>query len=295
MLGFIDVPRNAWDPTEGFHSRHGERTFDDIDIVEVHWPGADADFADEGDTGEELLSFERFHEVSKKWYDLFYNVGGDTEGFTYEGRDHTIPSQSNLRNVLTYLAVVGTNDELFQEQIDALASGIFRAWTAVDPDRKPSTLRTHQERPGASTSCPGFVQEIVDRLRSGWIPQGVTMSEVEIDHKIPDVVREDVDYALEEGIASRDEKTGDIILPGNFTPTWRVVTFIARAHRSLSERIDAIKPVEGPRGPKGPKGDPGPKGDSADIPMADLQAAIRREMPAIIRAVKDDLSRDLAD
>ena len=105
----IDVPREVWDPTEGHHSRHGERGILAIYGLEVHWDGSPGDLTDHMDTPDELLSFERFHEVSKGWYDLFYNAAADSEENIYEGRDITIPSQGNLYAWLTFLCVTGTD------------------------------------------------------------------------------------------------------------------------------------------------------------------------------------------
>lgn len=169
----IDVPRAVWDPTEGRHSRHGERPLWAVRRVEVHWTGSGGDLLDHADTGDELLSFERFHEVSKGWYDLFYNVGLDSEEHTYEGRDITIPSQSDLRDALTLLVVVGPDQEdaIRGDLYNAFARGIYRAWGAVDPDRSQASLGYHGER--SSTSCPGTqLAAIVNRLRNGWIPPG---------------------------------------------------------------------------------------------------------------------------
>jgi len=149
----IDVPRNAWDPTEGQHPRHGERTLASIVGVEVHWTGSPGDIADHHDTTTELLSFERYHEVTKGWADLFYNVALDTQGNTYEGRDITIASQSNLAAWLTLLVVVGPDDTPTTPDWAAIEAGIRRVWRAVDPGQDPRTLRYHRER--SSTSCPG--------------------------------------------------------------------------------------------------------------------------------------------
>ncbi len=160
----IDVPRRSWDPTEGRHRRHGERSFDDITGLEVHWVGTGS-VGDHGDTGTELLGFERFHERTKGWADLFYNVGLDTEGNTYEGRDVTIPSQSNLRPWLTLLCVVGDRDNLTDAELDNIERGIGRVWRAVAPNPKPFTIRVHGDR--AATSCPGTqIRDLVHTMRS---------------------------------------------------------------------------------------------------------------------------------
>ena len=110
-----------------------------------------------------------------------------------------------------------------------------------------------------------------------------------IDHTIPDAVRADVDYALEQGIATPDPTTGDIIQPGNFTPTWRVVTFISRAYRKLSDRIDAL-----PAGERGPRGSQGKKGDPGRPPTpAEIREAVRAEKDFIVAITKAAIAEDL--
>jgi len=168
-----DIVRAIWDPTEGHHSRHGERAYSNVLTLEVHWTGSGGDLLDHLDTADELLSFERYHEVTKGWYDLFYNWAGDSEGNIYEGRDMTIPSQSNLYYVATFLVVQGPDQRLPIDTpaYNSIALAIWRAWGAVDPQRHPSTLTYHKER--ASTSCPGNdITQIIHRLRSGWTPLG---------------------------------------------------------------------------------------------------------------------------
>lgn len=119
---------------------------------------------DHGDSGTELLNFERYHEVTKGWYDLFYNVGCDTEGFTYEGRDWTIPSQSDLKGWLTFLVVLGQNDRPTKQELDRIKFRILQFWHAIDPNTHSRSLRYHGER--ASTGCPGpQIKKIVEDLR----------------------------------------------------------------------------------------------------------------------------------
>lgn len=283
----VDVPRRAWDPTEGAHSRTNERGLSDITGLEIHWDGSGGDLTDHGDTATELLSFERFHEQSKGWYDLFYNLGADSEGNIYEGRDITIPSQGSLYSWATMLCVTGTNAITPEEEL-VFARSIFRAWTAVDPSRSRFSLRVHGER--GSTSCPGpQLTNIVNRLRDGWIPEGINIMTTPQDFLFENLGGlDDAKNAKANGFWNGSDPA--------MAASRSVVAVVAqRAYEKAVE--DAIKSaaVEGPRGPKGPKGDPGPKGDSASIPLADIQAAIRAEMPAIVRAVKDELARDLSD
>jgi hypothetical protein len=170
----IDVPRRAWDPTEGRHPLSGSRPLHQITGVEVHWVGTGA-VGDHGDTGTELASFERFHERSKGWSDLFYNVGLDSQGITYEGRDVTVRSQSDLTSWLTLLCVLGNGDRPTDDELQNFKWGIWRVWGAVDPSRNPRTLRRHNDR--SSSACPGHdLTAIVQQLQNGARPKEPTVT-----------------------------------------------------------------------------------------------------------------------
>ncbi|MEE9125364.1 MAG: hypothetical protein V3U14_12875 [candidate division NC10 bacterium] len=247
-----DVIRAIWDPTEGFHSRHGERSLLDIDRVEVHWTGTGGDMLDHFDTAEELLSFERYHELTKKWYDLFYNWGLDSEGFIYEGRDMTIPSQSSLRSVATLLVVMGPDEMLMPgtPAYDAIAFGIWRAWGAVDPSRSSRSLGWHQER--SSTSCPGpDIINLIKRLLGGWIPEGTQMTN--------ELVPEDLSNHAD---AQGSKALGFISGEGARVASRSVVAVVAyRVYSLLNKRIAAISAEPGPQGRRGATGLQGFKGD----------------------------------
>ena len=258
----IDVPRALWDPTEGFHSRHGERTYGDIDRAEVHWTGTGGDFLDHADTADELLSFERFHEVTKGWYDLFYTSGGDSEGFIYEGRDVTIPSQTSLRHVWTHLVVLGPDQRLVPGTPEylAIAQGILRVWYAVDPQLRTSSLGWHSER--AFTACPGEdVIAIIRRLHSGWRP----MEPISYHPTDPNRLGNDPEIARVRGFWNGSR-------PNEPASRAEVATMVNRAVEFVRSTVAAgprgpkgpAGPVgaTGPRGPAGPAGARGPAGDS---------------------------------
>lgn len=220
----IDVPRNVWDPTEGHHSRHGERPFYMIQGVEVHWAGVGS-FADLGDTGTELLSFERFHEVSKGWYDLFYQVGIDSEGYTYEGRDATIPSQSNLTSWLTCLFVLADGDPPPPMEMYVR---LYELWGAVDPSRRPGTLRYHGER--SSTSCPGpDIAIAVKLMREGWVPPGAGGNPPMTSYE--DLPLKPHSPALDPELAAVNRSISDGSNPDNLAARWEAILMADRSYR----------------------------------------------------------------
>jgi hypothetical protein len=273
----VDVPRSAWDPTEGHHSRHGERGISGIYGLEVHWDGSPGDLTDHGDTADELLSFERYHEVSKGWYDLFYNLGADVEGNIYEGRDVTIPSQGDLYAWMTLLCVTGVAAISPAEEL-VIARSIYRAWGAVDPSRSPSSLRGHGERNGASSSCPGpQILNIISRLRDGWVPEGTSMDH---SHNYQDLTdHPDAVAAKDEGIWNGEN--------GAEAASRSTVAVVAQ--RVLDKARDSVvEGVVGPRGPAGPKGDAGPAPTTAQV-----REAIRDEKQYLVNLVKAEIAKDL--
>jgi len=297
-----DIVRAIWDPTEGFHSRHGERSLGSILFLEVHWTGAGGDLLDHLDTADELLSFERHHEETKEWYDLFYNWAADSEGFIYEGRDMTIPSQGSLRTKATLLLVQGTDQRIAPGEPDYLnfARAIYRAWGAVDSERNPATLQYHQER--SSTSCPGRdIIQMIDRLRSGWIPPGADMADH--THKYMDLSAfADAEEAKGKGFWDGSDPTGatsrsvaavmvnraDKQAQARENVLLDQIKALQNTVSTLQRRLDDLPaPVPGPRGPTGKpgprglrgatglKGDPGLRGDPGEMaPPIDPKVAV---------------------
>lgn len=232
----IDVPRNAWDPTEvSRHSRYGERSFSEITGVEVHWVGTGA-VADHGDTGTELLGFERYHEVTKGWYDLFYQVAVDSEGITYEGRNATIPSQSSLRNWLTVLVIQGDRDT--EPPPPIVYQRIYDIWGTVNARRDPSTLRYHGER--ASTSCPGPDIKIgVELLRGGWNPGLTTGASTNMNFE--DLPDKGVPSGVLAELATVDSKISNGANPGELAARWEAILLSNRAYVESKKYLEESK------------------------------------------------------
>jgi hypothetical protein len=199
--------------------------------VEVHWVGTGA-VADHGDTGTELLDFERYHEKTKGWYDLFYQVGIDSEGFTYEGRDATIPSQSDLKSWLTVLFVLGQDDP---PPPMVMYKRLYDIWGAVSPIRDPRTLRFHGER--SSTGCPGPDIEIgVNLLRNGWNPydtHGGTTVELE------DLPEKPVPSGAASEVSAVNPEISDGSRPGELAARWEAILMSNRAYVESKKEANA--------------------------------------------------------
>ena len=95
-----DVTRDEWDPNDNTPS--ATRTSEDIRGFELHHTGGTGPrsltFQDKADW---LLGIERYHELSKKWSDIFYNLFVFGDGEIWEGRRSDRSSQSSVAQYLT--------------------------------------------------------------------------------------------------------------------------------------------------------------------------------------------------
>ena len=93
-----DVTRDEWDPNDNTPS--ATRTSEDIRGFELHHTGGTGPrsltFQDKADW---LLGIERYHELSKKWSDIFYNLFVFGDGEIWEGRRSDRSSQSSVSSV----------------------------------------------------------------------------------------------------------------------------------------------------------------------------------------------------
>jgi len=144
FAALIDYQRTDWDTNEV--PRSSNRSWDDIQGVEIHHTGSSGPksmtFAD---MQSWLLSVERYHELTKGWSDLFYNVFVDAEGRVWDGRPTLASSQSSLHNWLT-VHVPGNNAVLTDVQKAKLSE-------LADTVGGRKAIRGHGER--GATACPG--------------------------------------------------------------------------------------------------------------------------------------------
>lgn len=155
-LKMIDVRRRQWDFDEP--DRAALRAWTDITGCEVHYTGAGGpkslSFVDKK---EWLLSIERYHEVTKGWSDIFYNVFVFADGEVWAGRPELVQSQRSLFNYLTVHVPGGVGMEMTDVQRQTVAD----IAVLVGGD-----LRGHGER--AATSCPGkSALAFINEYRSG--------------------------------------------------------------------------------------------------------------------------------
>lgn len=160
-LAMIDVGRRQWDTDEP--DRSPTRSWTDVTGCEVHYTGANGpkslSFADKKSW---LLSIERYHEVTKGWSDIFYNVFVFADGEVWAGRPELVQSQRSLFNYLTVHVPGGVGVQMTDIQRQKIAD--IAALIGGD-------LRGHGER--AATSCPGTsAMEFINEYRGGkrsWI------------------------------------------------------------------------------------------------------------------------------
>jgi len=143
VMAMVQVSRNEWDVDEP--ARAAKRSWNDITGVEIHYTGAPGPkslaFADKK---QWLLDIERYHEQTKGWSDIFYNIFVFADGEVWEGRNPLVQSQSSLFNWLT-VHVPGTTGMVVTE--------IQKRKIAEMTDIVGGNLRGHGER--AATGCPG--------------------------------------------------------------------------------------------------------------------------------------------
>ena len=142
----LSARRTAWDPTEGVTTLN--RAADDIVAFELHHTGgpgpASMSFYDKQ---KWLLGIERYHEETKGWSDIFYNVFVFADGSIWEGRNMLRSSTSKAHDALT-VHIPGNSPEITPEQHEALVR--VARWATLG---NPANVRGHSDR--ATTACPG--------------------------------------------------------------------------------------------------------------------------------------------
>ena len=155
-LAMIDVSRNQWDVDEP--ARSPLRSWIDITGCEVHYTGASGPRSlTFKDKKAWLLGIERYHEVTKKWSDIFYNVFVFADGEVWAGRPELVQSQRSLFNWLTIHVPGGVGMQM---------TDIQRQTVADIASIVGGELRGHGER--AATSCPGdSAMAFINEYRTG--------------------------------------------------------------------------------------------------------------------------------
>jgi peptidoglycan hydrolase-like protein with peptidoglycan-binding domain len=152
IMNMVLVDRNEWDVTEP--ARAAKRGWHDITGIEIHYTGAAGPkslaFADKKSW---LLSIERYHEQTKGFSDIFYNMFVFADGEVWAGRTPLVQSQGSLYNWMT-VHVPGT--------VGMELTEIQKSKIAAMADIVGGGLRGHGER--AATGCPG--QSALDFARS---------------------------------------------------------------------------------------------------------------------------------
>lgn len=143
IMDMVLVDRNEWDYDEP--ARAASRSWDDIFGIEVHYTGAagpkNLTFSEKR---QWLLNIERYHEQTKGWSDIFYNIFVFADGEVWLGRSPLAHSQSSLFNWLT-VHVPGT--------VGMQLTDIQKIKIAKMADIVGGSLRDHGSR--ASTGCAG--------------------------------------------------------------------------------------------------------------------------------------------
>lgn len=156
IMNMVIVDRNEWDVTEP--ARAAKRSWHDVTGIEIHYTGSAGpkSLAFE-DKKQWLLNIERYHEVTKGWSDIFYNMFVFADGEVWLGRNPLVQSQGSLFNWMT-VHVPGT--------VGMTLTEIQKSKIAAMADIVGGGLRGHQER--SATGCPGAsAMEFIHSYRAG--------------------------------------------------------------------------------------------------------------------------------
>ena len=169
IMSMVLVDRNEWDYDEP--ARAASRSWDDIIGIEVHYTGAPAPknltFSEKR---QWLLNIERYHEQTKGWSDIFYNIFVFADGEVWLGRNPLVQSQKSLFNWMT-VHVPGT--------VGMHLTDVQKTKIAKMADIVGGSLRDHGSR--ASTGCAGSsAREFISAYNDGSFRQtlsGMTRGE----------------------------------------------------------------------------------------------------------------------
>lgn len=143
IMNMVTIGRTEWDTTEP--ERAAKRSWSHITGIEIHYTGAPGPkslaFADKK---QWLLNIERYHEKTKGWSDIFYNMFVFADGEVWLGRNPLVQSQGSLFNWMTVHVPGTVGMELTEVQ---------KSKIAAMSDIVGGSLRGHGER--SATGCPG--------------------------------------------------------------------------------------------------------------------------------------------
>lgn len=143
IMNMVTVDRTEWDMTEP--ERAAKRSWSQVTGIEIHYTGSpEPKSLTFSDKRQWLLNIERYHEKTKGWSDIFYNMFVFADGEVWLGRNPLVQSQASLFNWLT-VHVPGT--------VGMELTEIQKSKIAAMADIVGGSLRGHQER--SATGCPG--------------------------------------------------------------------------------------------------------------------------------------------
>lgn len=251
----IDVPRTAWDPDE-IRAASTRTWKDNIYIAEWHHTGAHGPKSLSFDDKRKwLLLIERFHEVTKKWSDIFYHLFVFADGQVWEGRQPLRASQGNIGNAFT-VHIPGNDTGVTEVQFASL----LRVSHAIT-DGNPAFLRDHQGRVGPSgTFCCGDKnRQALMRARTllpFYQESNVNLSDTNeleswAQSQVPRFKINEGDI----GVLSNLDRPADQPFDAQLH-----LTILARVVDLLRAEMAASVGKPGPKGPQGPPGLRGPAG-----------------------------------
>jgi len=252
LLALFTRDRDYWDA--GDNTPRATRSLDTVVGFEMHHTGgAGPKSLSDADKTEWLLSIERYHEQTKGWSDIFYNVFVFGDGEIWEGRRADRSSQASVSEYLT-VHIPGNSPKITDEQHSALLA--LARWATNDT----AMVRGHSDR--ASTACPGDSGRAeLKRIRA---ELEETIMELQNLGKHGDAVAAK-ELGLWDGSNPAMGASRSVVSIVAFRAYEAAVVELLGKLDALAARVAAIEsaPVtQGPVGPRGPKGAKGAKGDA---------------------------------
>lgn len=128
----------------------------DRPYITVHFTGANANFADFGDSGSEIRGIEAWASSSAKQTPWEYNWPIDTEGvvWTYAGEYQAAHSAGENSLAHGVILLLGNNDVPTEAMINAFRKLRYEL-VRDNMVAEGHQVRQHGQMPGANTGCPG--------------------------------------------------------------------------------------------------------------------------------------------
>ena len=264
FIELMDVRRSEWDPNDNTPS--ATRTFESIVGFELHHTGAAGPANLSTDTKADwLLSIERYHELTKKWSDIFYNVFVFADGEIWEARRADRSSTPAADSKLV-VHIPGNSPVITAAQHASLLK--LARWCTDNPDN----VSGHSDR--ASTACPGSSGRAELELIRDQLKETIMTLQDLGNHPEAQAAQA---LGLWDGSDPAGAASRSVVAVVAYRAHVEALTAITGTLDKIMERLDKLESdalhfesVAGPAGPRGPRGFAGDTGPAGISGLADI-------------------------